>query len=71
MKYFALLLLLCGCYETSDGSAGTGSCTEQSACCKVCDEADGSKACGDSCIDGDLNCSAGSGCACDVSDVCA
>lgn len=75
MKLLALALglaLTAGCYEyeTDGGSAGTGECVAESECCKVCDDAEGSKACGDSCIAGDLSCSAGAGCACDAREVC-
>ncbi|MEQ9467437.1 MAG: hypothetical protein RLN88_08500 [Ekhidna sp.] len=38
-------------------------CAEEVNCCKKCSVG---KACGDSCIDQDIDCNEGPGCACDV-----
>jgi hypothetical protein len=62
---------VCGIESGCAVDGGEVECIEESSCCKVCDGASGSKACGDSCISGDNECHQDGGCACDSSDVCA
>ncbi len=51
----------------SGGGGGGEECVDSSSCCRVCDQG---QACGDTCIDLDLTCSAGDGCACNPSELC-
>jgi hypothetical protein len=52
------------CWEPRTTTPG---CVPERWCCRICSE---SKACGDSCIDRDLNCNVGDGCACNAWEVC-
>jgi hypothetical protein len=65
---FVLLSTVIGC---EDPDSGTPACVEESSCCKVCEGAAGSQACGDSCIAKDLTCHQDDGCACDAALICA